>query len=792
GWNGALDFTLATHGKLAPQGPEAKLKLDHVAGTLRQRSITGSKADVTIAPGNLLQGSLLLIAGASRIHAIGQGGKQTNANVTLDIASLGDWLPNASGRLQGRFTIRGLWPRLAVAGQLHGNKLRDGTRGVDALELTASVPDLAQPGGNLDLVLRGVRISGMAFDKVHLQGSGDAASHHVRLDAQGRPLSLALALQGSWQAKARHWTGTLSGVTLAPQGLPAWHQQRPSRIAWQRGAWTVSQLCLDAGAPQLCLSANHEVLGATSAKYSLQRLPLQLLATLAPFNPPLQASGEVSGAGQIAFSAGGALTGQANLSVGAGKIAYAANPGPPLLAWSSLSANADASGGKDRVRLLGSLSDGGNIRGEVTVSGAEHALQGAIDANLRSLAFLEALSPEIANVHGTLAGSLRLSGTLVAPQFHGRIQARDFSAELPRAGLKLHDGVFAISGDAQGRLAITGQIASGKGVLHIDGNTGLAADAPLSLSIRGDNVLVADIPAAHVIASPDLHIVRGNGVFNLTGSVAIPSAKVAVEKLPGQGPAKASPDVVIVDQPQTGQVAPMAINANVTVKLGDAVKVQGHGLDGSVHGQLAVRAQPGHTATGRGEIRIDGKYEAYGQHLTIEQGRLLFAGTRLDNPGLDIRAVRTIRSEDVTVGLSIRGTAQRPILTVFSDPPMEQAEALSYLVTGRPLNDLQSGEGNTLNMAAQALGGLAGDRIAKSIGSRLGLEAGVSSSEALGGSAFTAGKYLSPRLFLSYGVGLFTPGQVITLRYTLNRFLQFEAENATTGNRASLNYKIEK
>jgi translocation and assembly module TamB len=108
------------------------------------------------------------------------------------------------------------------------------------------------------------------------------------------------------------------------------------------------------------------------------------------------------------------------------------------------------------------------------------------------------------------------------------------------------------------------------------------------------------------------------------------------------------------------------------------------------------------------------------------------------------------------------------------------------------LNALKTGEGDTLNTAAQALGGLAGDRLAKSIGSRLGLEAGVSSSEALGGSAFTAGKYLSPRLFLSYGVGLFTPGQVITLRYTLNRFLQFEAENATTGNRASLNYKIEK
>jgi translocation and assembly module TamB len=250
--------------------------------------------------------------------------------------------------------------------------------------------------------------------------------------------------------------------------------------------------------------------------------------------------------------------------------------------------------------------------------------------------------------------------------------------------------------------------------------------------------------------------------------------------------------VVIVDEPAKAEAAPLAMNADIEVKLGDDVEVQGYGFDGKVHGQLAVHVRPGRTATGRGAVQVTGTYQAYGQDLAIERGRLMFAGTRLDNPGLDVRAVRELRSQDITVGVSIRGTAQQPVLTVFSDPAMEQAEALSYLVTGRPLDALNGGETDALNAAAQALGGLAGDRLAKSIGSRLGFEAGVASSEALGGSAFTAGKYLSPRLFISYGVGLFTPGQVITLRYTLNRFLQFEAENATTGNRASLNYKIEK
>lgn len=792
GWNGAMDFTLATEGHITPQGPEATLKLDNVGGTLRQRSIAGSRADLAITPGNLLQGSLLLVAGQSRIRAVGQHGKRTDATVTLDVASLDDWMPNASGKLQGQFTLKGTWPALAVAGQLHGAGLRAGTQGIDALQLTASIPDIAQPGGNLDLALHGVRASALDFETIEVKGNGNAASHDLRFNARGPQLSAALAVQGRWDAKMKRWTGTLGDIRLVPQGLPAWQQQQPSTIVWQNGAMTLSQLCLASAGAHFCASADRNAKGAITAKYDLQHLPLQLFATLVPGANPMQASGELSGNGQFAISAPNAIDGHASLDVSAGSIAYVSNPGRPLLAWTSLAINVDASGLTQHLRLRGALDDGGHINGDVTVSGADRALKGTVDANLRNLGFIEALSPEIANVRGTLGGSLSLSGTVNAPRFQGRIQTQGFSAELPRAGLKLHDGEFGVTGDAEGRLAIRGQIASGSGVLHVDGSVGLAANAPLALNIKGDNVLVADIPAAHVLASPDLRITRANGVFALTGSVTIPSAKVAVEKLPGGGPAKASSDVVIVDQPQAAEVAPLAMDADIDVKLGDSVKMQGYGLDGTVHGQLAVRVRAGETATGRGEIRIAGKYQAYGQDLSIERGRLLFAGTRLDNPGLDIRAVRNIRSQDITVGLSIRGTAQQPILTVFSDPAMEQAEALSYLVTGRPLNALKSGESDTLNTAAQALGGLAGDKLAKSIGARLGLEAGVSSSETLGGSAFTAGKYLSPRLFLSYGVGLFTPGQVITLRYTVNRFLQFEAENATTGNRASLNYKIEK
>ncbi|HEU0276481.1 MAG TPA: translocation/assembly module TamB domain-containing protein [Rhodanobacteraceae bacterium] len=791
-WSGDLGFALATAGTLGKNGPAATLQLGRASGTLRGRSIAGSRADLQIKPGNLLDGSATLVAGQSRIEAVGRGGARTDATLTLAVASLGDWLPGAAGSLAGRFRVTGAWPRLAVNGDLRGRALRVEGSHIDALALAASVPNIAQPGGTLELALQGVHAAGLELTALELKGSGTAKSQHVRLQARGPQLNAALALSGTWSAGTHRWSGTLDGIELAPHGLPTWHQQRPAAVRWQRGAFTLDRFCLGAGASRACATALRDARGALSVDYGLTALPLQLLAGLVPLEQPLRARGEISGTGRFTRTAAGAISGSGTLAVDAGDLAFAGNPGRPLLAWSRLDLEAGARGATQHVRLDGALDDGGAIHGEATISGPARALAGTLNVNLRNVAFIEALSTEAANVKGELAGSLELAGTLSAPRFQGRIATTDFSAELPRAGLKLRKGQFALTGDNEGRLAVTGQLTSGQGVLHFDGRAGLATGTTLDLSLRGTNVLVADIPAARVIASPDLAITRSGNTFHLTGTVTIPEARIEADKLPGQGPVHASPDVVIVDAPPAKPVTPLALQADMQIKLGDHVKVHGYGLDGSAHGQLAVHVEPGQTATGRGEIRISGKYQAYGQDLTIQQGRLLFAGTRLDNPGLDIRAVRSIRSQSVTVGLSIRGTAQRPVLTVFSDPAMEQAEALSYLVTGRPLNDLKSGEGDTLGTAAQALGGLAGDRIAKTIGTRLGLEAGVSSSEALGGSAFTAGKYLSPRLFLSYGVGLFTPGQVVTLRYTLNRFLQFEAENATTGTRASLNYRIEK
>jgi len=59
-------------------------------------------------------------------------------------------------------------------------------------------------------------------------------------------------------------------------------------------------------------------------------------------------------------------------------------------------------------------------------------------------------------------------------------------------------------------------------------------------------------------------------------------------------------------------------------------------------------------------VRVSGKYKAYGQDLTIEQGRLLYAGQAITDPQVNLIATRTV--ETVTAKLVVSGSAQKPLL----------------------------------------------------------------------------------------------------------------------------------
>ena len=787
-WPGALNFTLASVGASDDKGVTTTLKMEKLDGSLRQRPVSGT-ADLTIAPELVIDGTLALASGESTLAVQGRGGKgATDAQIGFTLASLGDFLPEAQGRLRGQFKLKGQWPALAVNGRMDGQALVLQGNRASSLELNLDVSDTSAPRGSLELLATGVDAGGQHFDRVSLDGKGDRQSHELLFNAGGDTLSAQLQLRGALNGE--NWAGTLNQLTLALKDQPEWNLDQPAALSWQQGAAKLGDLCLVAQSARICLAGGQAADGSAQGTYRVEKLPLAMLAAIGAPDATFKLGGEINGEGNFARSAQGALSGAARLASASGRIAYPDTSERPLLDYTNLAVNATLSPQAQQAVIQAQLSDGGRIDGNVAVSGAEQVLSGQVQLALGSLSFVELFTTEVAAVKGRLDGRIDFAGTVAAPALSGNIDLAGFAAEIPAAGLKLADGKVTVNLDSQGRILVSGGLASGKGRIDLKGTAGIAADAPLDISIEGKDFLAADIPAAHVVIAPTLRVQRSVQGLQASGEVVVPEADVDLTKLPGGGAAKTSPDVVIVDADKVDSKEPLPVTADITLRLGDAVKLKGFGLDGKLDGQLVVVERPGRQTVGRGEIRVGGTYKAYGQDLKIQTGRLLFAGTAIDNPGLDMRAVRELK--DVTAGLRVQGTAQVPVLTVYSEPAMEQSEALSYLITGRPLSALKSGEGDLVGAAAQALGSATGDLLAKSIGARLGVDAAVSDNAALGGAALTVGKYLSPKLYISYGVGIFTPGEVITLRYKLSRMWELEAQNATTENRAGLNYRLEK
>jgi translocation and assembly module TamB len=445
-----------------------------------------------------------------------------------------------------------------------------------------------------------------------------------------------------------------------------------------------------------------------------------------------------------------------------------------------------------QARLRAVLPRQGDLSGSITLttSGKETALAGHASLQLRDLAPMGLWIPQLASLRGSGELGAEFAGTLAAPRVAFTVHGDGLDAEVPLLGLHLKDGNVDASLAPAGTFDARGSIGSGEGALRLGG----ARDAQggLQLKFAGENFLAANVPGARVAIAPDLTLSGKLDDLLLSGSVKIESAEVHLEKLNFGKSSKASGDVVVVDRQQEQAASSLGLRTDVRVILGNQVKLDGFGLDASVAGELRVLEGRDQPSRATGEIRVDGTYEAFGRKLSIERGRLQFAGTALDDPQLDILATRKL--QDVTAKLRVSGTAQHPKLDVFTDPAMSQTDAMAYLLTGKPASDLHGEDGATVQNAAQSVGSVLGNRLAKKLGGKMGLvdQVGVEQNADLGGSAFTVGKYLSPKLFVSYGVGLFEPGTAVTVRYEFSDRWSLEANDSPEDQHAGVRYRIEK
>ena len=776
-WGGELGGQIQAAGRIGAQGPEAQVQIARIDGTLRGQPIHAS-GGLDYRAAQLRAKALDIASGPNRVRLDGRADDRFDLNFELSAPALAALYPGLDGQLQGQGRLTGSPAAPALRATLNGRDLAYDTLRLGELQLQA---DWGDQGGRAVLHAAGLVDSELQIDVVDANLSGTPEAHTLALKAQSPDLALDLGARGGWQQA--QWRGELQRLTLTEPVLGAWALQAPATLQLAADRVNSTQLCLQQGqtTTQLCLQGGWSAAAGLDASGRLNDLDLERFADTLPGEAVIQgrlnAEFQASGPPQNPQATLTLLPTDGQLQV-PGEL-----EGEPLtIPFRNARVTATFADDRGSAELKLQLGEGGQADGKVTLGARpQRALGGRLSANFPDLRLVEGFVPALESVKGHLQLDMNLAGTLDDPRPTGALQVLDASARLPAAGLELQDIALAVRGDGSGPLTLNGGVSSGEGRLNLAGtlNPDAAGGPAVDLTVTGKDFQAARLPEALVQISPDLRL-TGQGPYHLSGTLDIPKAHIELKELPAGSVAVSDDEVVVGETPTQTQGGPHSLTAAVRVTLGDDVTFKGFGLTTGLTGTLNAGVnKKGTSLHGKIEMR-DGIYDAYGQYLKVERGRLLFAGPP-DSPDLDLRAVRESRDGEVKAYLAMSGPLAKPTPRVYSEPALPDAEALAYLLTGRGLEQTGDEESAEIADAALAFGLGKGEPLLQKLGSNLGLddvrlEGGSNGVE---GSSLLVGKYLNPDLYLGYSRSLFEPEGAVLLRLRLNDKLDLESRAGT-------------
>lgn len=786
---GRLSFDLDARGAgFSPDG-EVDVRVARLTGELRGGRTIGRGRILRRGPRLAFEG-VDLEAGAAHLRLDGDLAPDRYAlRFDFDADDLGLLEATASGRLAARGVLAGTSATPVLDATLHGAGID--YRGTKLATLDGRVQFSATAGAPLDVSLRarGLATGARRLEALDLSAFGTTGRHDVKLTASSKPLTVAARGSGSYAD--RQWQLAIAGLDLVNGEESALHLAGPSNFTLGPALVRLDTTCLRGQAAEFCATGH--------------RSPQDWAVTLTARGLPLSTF-------TAGLTPGVTYEGTMNLDAAAG-----AKRGER---WRG-SLNAELRDARTRRRLANRREDvtelgGGTIIGSATDDAIVvdtkldagrsggllgHAvvtrtrdpwrawpLGGELHLETDSLGFIAVLVDAVDRAAGRLTADIRLGGTLGAPRLGGSLSVRDGELDFYQVNLPLR----AISLDAKledNTLAFDGSTTAGDGSAKASGRLNWRGGLPYGLvTMRGENLRVANIPEARVFASPDLEFRIDGRRIDVTGKVVVPNARLDPADLTGA--VFASADEQIVGERAPDPSKQFLVTTRVDLVLGDRVTIDTYGLSGRLTGSLEVRTSGDDVARGTGELAIvEGKYIAFGRRLDIERGKLIFNNGPIADPGIDIRASREF--PDVTAGANVRGTLREPRLTLFSDPQIPQSQILSLLIAGGSLESVQAQNGNGATRRSNPFAVQGGAILAQQLGEYVGLEDISLESTLSNETSLVLGKYLTPRLYVSYGVSLTEAINTIKMRYTLGDDWTVKLESGAVQS-ADLEYTIEK
>ncbi|MFO7603206.1 MAG: translocation/assembly module TamB domain-containing protein [Gammaproteobacteria bacterium] len=732
-----------------------------------------------------------LQSGNAKVSAQGRLGAQLKLDWSLNAAKLSELYPGARGALQASGRLGGTPALPLIQAQLDGKALQLAAYRVGKISGKLSLDLFRWQQVELDLNAEGLRLHehqldslSLLVDPQQLHLKAVAAEHTALLQLRG---DVVAATNAAATASATGWRGHIERLEFDDPASARWQLQHPVALQLSQDAIVLERLCLQGQGASVCTGLQYNG-SLWRAQLDGDKLPLQLFSPWLP--EELRIDGVANTRATLQFDAArprapDQLLAQLHIDLPPGAISYPA-PAGERAQWAyhagSVDLSIDPRGLQTHAKLT--TSDGDQLQAQLALPEVQllnldrntQEVEGSIKLQMTHLGIIEALLPEVQALRGELALNFSVGATLAEPRYTGNASLSQAALRIPRLGLQLDNIQLRADSDARDKVRYELSAHSGDGELRLQGQTTLDPEAgwPSTLQLSGKDFEVARIPEARVSVTPTLEIQQRGRTLNISGKVHIPFARLQPKDVTSA--AQVSNDVVIVGDEQA-PADKWLITTQVRLTLGERVSFYGFGFEGRFGGGLLLQDVPGQLTSATGEITIvEGRYTAYGQRLNVEHGRLLYTGGPISNPGLDLRAVRQV--SNVTAGIRVRGSLNQPVIDLFSIPAMGQTDALSYLMLGRPLETASGEEGSVVAKAALALSLTGGDSIARQIGDRFGLdEMRVESSDTGEQASLVMGRYLSPKLYISYGVGLIEAFNTLGVRYQISNKWHLKGES---------------
>ena len=781
--------------------------IDQLSGLINQQPLTG-KLQLNYSSPSSFSSAIALQSGVNHIDLNTNSDNTLSANWDIKLNHLSDLGPNFHGELNTQGNISGSLAQLKSNGSLSTNHLDAGLYSLGETKANWQVDMSGEQTSSINLLANDILAKKTFLNKINLQVNGTPTEHQLTLKINHDDSQFSLNLNGALKAQA--WQTTLYNLEIKNPVSGTWQLSQPTELILSAKRLLVNSGCLTSSNGQACLSVNWEKMQPWQAQLSLKQLQLKSLNALLPSYYNLQG---ITNLTLIAAGKDDALnTLKLNTTTQNASLATAGFRTPLQLQHITVDSSylkkhlkfAIAANSRSNQSILNAQLnmpdlDPGNFNGNT------QKVTGKLQLNIGDLKTLRGLMRAIDKLTGSIKADYTLSGTVSKPQLTGSLAINNLTGAINSLHLPINRFDLELNTN-QDKSNLNATLTSNKKNLTIKGNSTLnGTNLTAQLQIAADQFLFINTRRYEVVASPNLKININNQNIHTSGSVLINQANIKIEDT--RSTATLPTDDIVYTNQDGNQRQPWLLSSNVSLQLGNQVRLSAYGLVGNVTGQVQIIQTPQKATVGNGTIHLNnGKYTIFGQSLTINTGTLSFTHSPLSNPNLNLEASRSIgnlgqgqvlsQDNNFVVGVKLTGTLSNPKTTLYSAPTtLPQQDILSYLLFGQP----SGSKSNSVNAALQALsalnlgsskGGVVQDTKAKLGVSELGVETNTT-VDAMGNAtnqqtSFVVGKYLGPNLYVRYSNAI-EGGNInsIQLQYFLSRRWSIRTErssgNALTG-----------